>query len=400
MSSERFGRPIKILEGEAPVSEGQNPGDRKCIVQKVDLVMPGNIASYRSNDAERRVGPLHFPRVQPLDRAAEADIRARIEGKAKPPGSLGRIETLAMQLALIAAPAAPSIKKPLLMVFAGDHGLVAEGVSSYSSAVTAAMVNTFLAGRATANAFASACGVAIKVVDAGVAADLPPHAHLIAAKIRKGTSNAALGPAMTLEEADAAISTGAQLAQAQIGGGCDLIVLGEMGIGNTAASALIVHRLAPASLPDCIGIGAGQSELGLARKRAAVETAASRSEATLPREVLAQFGGFEIAMMTGAILGAAYMRTPVVIDGFICSAAALAAIRIDPAARDYCVFAHRSAERGHDIVLSSLEVSPVLDLGLRLGEGTGALLCVPLLRAAANMLTQVASLDDVMAGRI
>ena len=341
-----------------------------------------------------------LPSVPQLDRAPETAIRARIDGKAKPLGSLGRIEALALQLALIAHPAAPAIDKAVLMVFAGDHGLVAEGVSSYPSAVTVAMVQTYLAGRASANAFAAACHADVMVVDAGVAADLPAHPRLIDAKIRKGTSNAAREPAMTLDEADKALTKGAELACAQIEKGADLIVLGEMGIGNTASSSLLVHRLAPAPLSDCIGIGAGQSDHGMTRKRAAIETAAARSDATTPREVLAQFGGFEIAMIAGAILGAASARKPVLIDGFICSAAALVAIRLCPAARDYCIFAHRSAERGHDIVLSALHATPLLDLGLRLGEGTGALLAVPLVRAAAKLLSDVASLDDVLAGRI
>ena len=342
----------------------------------------------------------HQISVPPLDRAPEVAIRARIDGKAKPPGSLGRIEALALQLALIAHPAEPGITKAVLMVFAGDHGLVTEGVSSYPSAVTMAMVQTYLAGRASANAFAAACNVELLVVDAGVAADLPDHPGMIDAKIRKGTSNAAREPAMTLDEADRALAKGAQLARAQIDAGANVILLGEMGIGNTASSALIVHRLAPAPLPDCIGVGAGQTDDGMARKCAAIEMAAARSDATAPLEVLAQFGGFEIAMIAGAILGAASARKPVLIDGFICSAAALVAIRLDPGARDYCMFAHRSAERGHDIVLNALEATPLLDLGLRLGEGTGALLAVPLLHAAAKLLTDVASLDDVLAGRI
>lgn len=343
---------------------------------------------------------MHQYPVPQLDRAPEATIRARIDGKAKPRGSLGRIEALALQLGLIAYPAEPSIGKAVLMVFAGDHGLVAEGVSQYPSAVTAAMVQTYLAGGASANAFAAACNVGVMVIDAGVAADLPDHPNLINAKIRLGTSNAAREPAMTLDQADAALAKGAVLARAQIEHGADLIVLGEMGIGNTASSALLAHRLALAPLSDCIGSGAGQDDAGMARKSAAIEMAAARSDATAPREVLAQFGGFEIAMISGAIIGAASMKRPVLIDGFICSAAALVAVRLCPAARDYCVFAHRSAERGHDIVLTALDAAPLLDLGLRLGEGTGALLAVPLLRAAAKLLTDVAALDDVLAGRI
>jgi nicotinate-nucleotide--dimethylbenzimidazole phosphoribosyltransferase len=288
----------------------------------------------------------------------------------------------------------------VLLVFAGDHGLTQEGVSQYPSAVTVAMVKTFLAGRASANAFAAATGARIRVVDAGVAAKLPPHPNLVAAKIRLGTANAAREPAMSHDEAIAALTRGCELTIAEIEAGADVIAIGEMGIGNTASAALLAHRLAPAPLDDCIGVGAGQSNEGLARKRAALVRAAARSNATAPLDVLAEFGGFEIAMMAGAVIGAASQRRPVIVDGFISSAAALVAIRLCPAARDYCVFAHRSAERGHGIVLDAMQAKPLLDLGMRLGEGTGALLALPLLRAAARLLTDVASLDDVLSGAI
>jgi nicotinate-nucleotide--dimethylbenzimidazole phosphoribosyltransferase len=327
-------------------------------------------------------------------------LRGRIDGKAKPPGSLGRIEDLAVQLGLIWQPSEPRAENSVLLVFAGDHGLTQEGVSQYPSAVTVAMVKTFLAGRASANAFAAAAGAQIRVVDAGVAAELPPHPNLVAAKIRLGTANAAREPAMSHDEAIAALTRGCELTIAEIEAGADVIAIGEMGIGNTASAALLAHRLAPAPLDDCIGVGAGQSNEGLARKRAALVRAAARSNATAPLDVLAEFGGFEIAMMAGAVIGAASQRRPVIVDGFISSAAALVAIRLCPAARDYCVFAHRSAERGHGIVLDAMQAKPLLDLGLRLGEGTGALLALPLLRAAARLLTDVASLDDVLSGAI
>jgi nicotinate-nucleotide--dimethylbenzimidazole phosphoribosyltransferase len=340
------------------------------------------------------------PAIAPLDQTLTASMRARIDGKAKPPGSLGRIEDLAVQLGMIAYPADPPSEKAVLLVFAGDHGLTAEGVSQYPAAVTVAMVKTYLAGRASANAFAAAGDVEIRVVDAGVAAELPVHPSLIDAKIRMGTANAACEPAMSVQQAREALTKGCVLAVAEIDAGAGIIALGEMGIGNTASSALLVHRLAPAPLDDCIGVGAGQDEPGMARKRAAIAKAAARSNASSPLDVLSEFGGFEIAMMAGAVLGAASRRRPVLIDGFISSAAALVATRLCPPARDYCVFAHRSAEKGHDIVLAALDAKPLLDLGLRLGEGTGALLAVPLVRAAARLLTDVADLSDVLAGNI
>ena len=213
-------------------------------------------------------------------------MRRRIDGKAKPPGSLGRIEDLAVQLGMIRHPDPPCGDKAVLLVFAADHGLTEEGVSQYPSAVTVAMVMTYLAGRASANAFAAASNVTICVVDAGVAADLPAHANLIAAKIRMGTANAAREPAMTPQQAADALARGCQIAIDEIAAGADIIALGEMGIGNTASSALLAHRLAPAPLADCIGVGAGQDDSGMARKRAAIEKAAARSNASAPFEVL------------------------------------------------------------------------------------------------------------------
>ena len=346
------------------------------------------------------ISNLDLPQVAPIDRAADAALRARIDGKAKPPGSLGRIEALALQLGLIRQPQPLCADSCTLLVFAGDHGLTEEGVSRYPSAVTVAMVKTFLAGRASANAFAAATGATLCVIDAGVAADLPPHPALIAAKIRRGTANAAREPAMAPDEAKAALARGSAIAVDAIVAGADVIAIGEMGIGNTASAALLAHRLAPAPLNDCIGIGAGQDDAGMARKRAALQRAAARTDVTAPLDVLGEFGGLEIAMMAGAVIGAASRRRPVIVDGFISSAAALVAVRLCPAARDYCIFAHRSAERGHGIVLDALAATPLLDLDLRLGEGTGALLACPLLRAAARLVTDVASLDDVLAGTI
>jgi nicotinate-nucleotide--dimethylbenzimidazole phosphoribosyltransferase len=340
------------------------------------------------------------PAITPVDPMLEAALRARIDGKAKPLGSLGRIEELAIELALMRHPHEPRSDNAVLMVFAGDHGLNQEGVSQYPSAVTVAMVMTYLAGKACANAFADASHVAVRVIDAGVAAELPNHPDLIDAKVRMGTANSAREPAMTVADAGLALDRGAALAIAEIEAGADIILLGEMGIGNTAASSLLLHRLGPAPLDQSIGIGAGHDADGMARKRAAIEKAAARTSATTPLEVLAEFGGLEIAMMAGAILGAASQRRPVIIDGFIATAAALVAVRLAPAARGYCVFAHRSAERGHDLALQALGATPLLDLRLRLGEGTGATLAVPLVRAASRLLTDVADLADVLAGKL
>jgi nicotinate-nucleotide--dimethylbenzimidazole phosphoribosyltransferase len=347
-----------------------------------------------------RTALFYLPAVPDIDRGLADALRAKVDGKAKPPGSLGRIEDLAIRLGLIGGTLNPRAERATLLVFAGDHGLTEEGVSAYPQAVTAAMVRTFLAGRGTANAFARAVGAEVRIVDAGVAADLPPHPALIDRKIRRGTRNAAREPALTAAELKAALSAGAELAEEAIDAGADVIALGEMGIGNTASASLVMHRLLPAPLDRCIGVGAGHDPEGLARKRGALDRAAARSGTTAPLEVLAEFGGLEIAMMTGALLGAAARRRPILVDGFISSAAALAAIRLEPAARDYCIFAHCSAERGHAALLEGIAADPLLDLGLRLGEGTGGLLALPLLRAACALLNEVASLDEVLSGAL
>lgn len=330
---------------------------------------------------------------------SEASIRARLDAQARPPGSLGRIEDLAVELALIQERATPRADRIALLLFAGDHGLTQDGVSAYPAEVTQAMVATFLGGRATANAFARAVGVQTTVIDAGVAADLS-HPDLVDAKVGRGTRNAAREPAMTVDETTLALARGAAQATAAVARGADVLALGEMGIGNTASAALLMHRLVPAALDDCMGVGAGHDAAGLARKRAALIRAAERSDAVEPFEVLSQFGGYEIAMMAGAIHGAADRNTPVIVDGFICTAAALVAVRLRPETRRVCLFAHRSAEAGHARMLQVLDARPLLDLNLRLGEGTGALLAAPLVRAAAALLSDVASLDDVMAGRL
>lgn len=330
----------------------------------------------------------------------EADVRARLDAQARPPGSLGRIEDLAVRLALIQQRPDPRADRATLLIFAGDHGLTEDGVSAYPPAVTQAMTATFLAGRATANAFARAVGAEVVVIDAGIAGDLPSHPDLIDAKVHKGTRNAAREAAMTADEARLALARGAQQAAAAVARGADVLALGEMGIGNSASASLLMHRLAGVPLDDCVGLGAGHDAEGLTRKRAVLGRAAERSDATDPLSVLAEFGGYEIAMMAGAIHGSADRATPVLIDGFIATAAALVAVRLRPETRGVCLFAHRSAEAGHDRLLQMLEAEPLLDLGMRLGEGSGGLLAIPLLRAACALLSDVARLDDVLAGRL
>ncbi len=333
--------------------------------------------------------------LTPVDREAEPGLRGLLDAQAKPPGAMGRMEDLAVRLALIAGRADPVLESCRLLIFAGDHGLAGAGASRYPPEVTAAMVGAFLRGRAVANAFAAAVGAEVRVVDAGVDAELAAHPMLIDAKVRRGARNAAVEPALTVAEAEEALARGFVIG-AEAADSADVVALGDMGIGNSAAAALVIHRLAPAPLDDCIGAGAGQDAEGMARKRALLHQAAGRTDTTDPTAVLAEFAGLEIAMMAGAALGAASRSRPVLVDGFIASAAALAAVRLDPALADYLVFAHRSSERGHRVLLEALGVEPLLDLSLRLGEGTGALLALPLLRAAVRLLTDVASLGEIL----
>ena len=334
------------------------------------------------------------------DPALAVALQAKLDGLAKPPGSLGRLEALALRLGSIQGRLDPRVERVTAFVFAGDHGLTAEGVSAYPSAVTSAMVATFLAGRASVNALARACDVDVRVVDVGVASDLPDHPALVRAKVRAGVRNAVVGPAMTPDEAVAALHTGERLAREAAGAGADAVILGEMGIGNTASAALLMHRLAPAPLDACVGQGTGHTPEGMARKREVLARAAARAQPDGPFDVLCEFGGLEIAAMAGAALGAAAERRAVLVDGFISTAAVLVAARLRPAVLRSCVFAHAGSEHGHRRLLSALGAEPLLQLDLRLGEGTGAVLAAPMLRAAARLLAETASLEDVLAGRL
>ena len=276
-----------------------------------------------------------------------------------------------------------------MLVFAGDHGTP---TSAYPSSVTAAMVGAYLAGNATINLFAAQAGARLLVVDAGIAATLQPHPGLLDAKVAHGTQDWTEGPAMSTAQCAQAMAAAAGIVDALAAGGTTVLALGEMGIGNTASAALLVHKAA--GLPLRAGPGTGHDATGLARKQALMEAGAARTAPSLPPlGALAEYGGFEIAMLTAAILRAAERRICVVLDGVIVTAAAVLAHALRPECLAACVFAHRSAEPGHDAMLTHLGATPLLDLGLRLGEGTGAALALPLLRAAVSVLDGVADLD-------
>ncbi|MBE2259129.1 MAG: nicotinate-nucleotide--dimethylbenzimidazole phosphoribosyltransferase [Rhodobacteraceae bacterium] len=326
--------------------------------------------------------------------AVIAGLQARIDGKTKPPGSLGRLERLALQIGQVQQSLTPSLDHPQLLVFAGDHGAAGAGVSAYPPEVTWQMVENFLAGGAAINVFARQNGLSLQIIDAGVAHDFGVRPGLVDAKIAAGTHNYLEQPAMSASERDTALARGAAIARGLADQGCRVLAFGEMGIGNSAAAALLTHHLTGTPLADCVGRGTGLDDAGLARKQRLLAQATRRAALAPEADaltVLAEFGGFEIAMIAGAMLAAAERRVLLLVDGFIVTSALLVAAAIAPNIGDYCVFCHRSAEPGHLAQLHALHAEPLLDLGLRLGEGTGAALAWPLVRAAAAFLNEMAS---------
>jgi nicotinate-nucleotide--dimethylbenzimidazole phosphoribosyltransferase len=338
--------------------------------------------------------------IQPADAAAGREAQRRLDSLTKPPGSLGRLEELARRLVEITRRCPPRIERPVIVVLAADHGVAAEGVSAYPQVVTAQMVENFLTGGAAVNALARQVGARVVVGDFGVATPLSAHPDLVSRRIGAGTASIASGPAMSRAQALEAIAAGAELAAAEIARGADLLALGEMGIGNTTAASALAAAFTGAAPAEVTGIGTGIPPDRWRAKVAVVERALAvngrLSMGDRPRgldavDVLARLGGFEIAGLAGVALAGAAHRVPVIVDGFIAGAAALAAVRLAPSARDSLIAAHRSAEPGHRHVLEALGLAPYLDLGLRLGEGTGAALCIGLARAAAAILGEMAT---------
>ena len=324
----------------------------------------------------------------------DAALLDKINNKTKPLGALGQLEQLALQIGRMQKTLTPALTSPQILVFAGDHGAAKAGVSAYPQDVTWQMVENFLAGGAAINVFAKHTGLGLRVIDAGVAHDFGARDGLVDAKVGPGTRNYIEEPAMSAHECAAALVKGAEIARKLADEGCNVLGFGEMGIGNTASASLITHTLTGALLEDCVGRGTGLDDAGLARKRDLLAQAVARAALPAdadPMNVLAEFGGFEIVMMAGAMLGAAERGMTLLIDGFIVTSALLVASRIAPAIRDYCVFCHRSAEPGHLAQLAELHADPLIDLGLRLGEGTGAALAWPLVSAAVAFLNEMAS---------
>lgn len=331
--------------------------------------------------------------IAPLSADLKTTVQAAIDIKTKPPGSLGRIEALALQLALAQNRPDPTAQATLLLC-AGDHGLTAEGVSAWPSEVTGQMVLNFLAGGAAANVFARAAGADIRILDCGIVTPIPDEPGLTRANIRAGTRNALREDALTAAEVQAALAFGADQAEHAVDGGAGVVALGEMGIGNTSSAALLVHAIAGVPLRDLVGAGAGLDEAGVSKKLSVLEACAKRRPGPLkPIEALAAFGGLELAAMAGALIAAASARAAVLVDGYIATAAALAALAARPEAAPYVVFAHKGNEGGHAPMIAHLNGDPLLDLDLRLGEGSGALLALPLLTAATAMLREMATFE-------
>jgi nicotinate-nucleotide--dimethylbenzimidazole phosphoribosyltransferase len=335
-------------------------------------------------------------RIRPVDPVWIERARARQLELTKPPGSLGRLEEIANRLAAIQETLAPSAARARLVVFAGDHGVCAEGVNPFPQAVTAQMVANFLRGGAGINALACAAGVELEIVDAGVLHEIPETRGLVRCPIAPGTKNFCVEPAMTRDQAVAALALGIEMAERACDAGCTLLGTGEMGIGNTTSASALAAALTGLEPAAVTGRGAGADEACLVRKRSAIERAIALHGPHLaePLDLLARLGGFEIGAMCGFCLGAAARRAAILVDGFIATAATALAVRFHPAVRDYLFAAHRSTEPGHAPLLEIIGQRPLFDLEMRLGEATGAALAVPVVRAAVAAFTRMATFQS------
>jgi nicotinate-nucleotide--dimethylbenzimidazole phosphoribosyltransferase len=331
------------------------------------------------------------------DAALAARLQAALDNKTKPLGALGRLEALALRIGSILGTDEPVLEAPQMLVCAADHGLAARGVSAYPSEVTWQMVENFLAGGAAVSVLARQHGLALTVVDCGVRRDFQARPGLVSRRIAAGTADASVGPAMSADQCAQAIANGREVVRALPG---NALLLGEMGIGNSSSAALLLSRLGGLDIDACIGIGTGLDAAGLARKREVLrQVLALHADAKAPLEALAALGGFELATLAGAVLQAASERRVIVVDGYIASAAVLVAQALQPNVVQRCVAAHRSAEPGHALLLERLGLEPLLQLDLRLGEGSGGALAWPLLESACRILREMASFESAGVSR-
>ncbi len=335
-------------------------------------------------------------RIQPVSKEHLEAGWKRLDDLTKPKRSLGLLEELAARYCAIRRCVSPGITGKAVFVFAGDHGVVNEGVSAYPQEVTALMVKTFLAGGAGINVLARCAGAEVRVVDIGMANPLPEAPGLIQRSVRRGTGNILREPAMSREEADKAIDVGVEMALSANEKGISIIATGDMGIGNTTPSSALLAALLPAEARDVTCRGTGLDDAGLTHKIRVIESALERASGDLydPVSALAAVGGLEIAGICGLCLGGAFHQMAVLVDGFISSAGALAAMRINPAVRDYLIFSHHSVERGHRIFFEREDLRPVLDLDMRLGEGTGAALAMQILESGVRVLNEMSTFAD------
>ncbi len=333
--------------------------------------------------------------IQPLDKSKKQVIQNKIDLKTKPPGALGELESLALQLALITGDKKIEINNPTMIVFAGDHGVAKEGVSIAPSEVTQQMVLNFLNGGAAINCFCNANNMQMTVVDAGILSKIE-HPNLVQQSLGFGTNNFVTDKAMTLAQVEKGLMLGKAIVSEQVKQGCNIIGFGEMGIGNTSAASALLSAFLNKPAEQTVGYGTGIEDKVLMKKIKLVNTALTfhKNDLTEVKNILACLGGFEIVQIIGAMLAAAEQKCVVLVDGFIASIAAFAAVKINPLAREYMVFCHRSNEQAHQLILSELKVKPLLNLGLRLGEGTGAALALPLIKSAQSFYNNMASFDD------
>lgn len=331
-----------------------------------------------------------------LDEKAMAAAKARQDTLTKPPGSLGRLEEISIRVAGVQGKARPQIERKAIITMAADHGVVAEKIGNWPQAVTAQMVANFLRGGAGINVLARQAGARVVFVDMGVASDLKPHPQLIVRKIGYGTKNMCLGPAMTPEQAVRCVETGIEIVDSEVDKGLDIVGTGDMGIGNTTASSAVLAAMTGQAPEKVTGRGTGLSDAQLAHKVDVVRRAlaVNRPDPSDPLDVLAKVGGFEIGGLAGVMLGAAAKHVPVVIDGFISGAAAVIAAALSPAIKEYLIAAHASAEAGHPLMLKHLGLKPLLDLEMRLGEGTGAALGIIIVEAAVRTLNEMATFGE------
>ncbi|MDT4998197.1 MAG: nicotinate-nucleotide--dimethylbenzimidazole phosphoribosyltransferase [Mycobacterium sp.] len=338
-----------------------------------------------------------FPDIAAPDAAVEAEARARQEKLTKPSGALGRLEDLSVWVAACQGVCPPrQFERPRVVVFAGDHGVTAAGVSAYPAEVTAQMVANFDAGGAAINVLAELAGAGVRVVDVAVDSEAPLSPSIGAHKVRRGSGNIAVEDALSADETDAAIEAGRRIANEEVDAGADLLIAGDMGIGNTTAATTLIAALTNSEPVAVVGRGTGVDDAGWARKTAAIRDALFRARAVRsdPVGLLRVCGGADLAAMAGFVAQAAVRRTPVLLDGVVVTAAALAADRLAPGAKQWWQAGHLSTEPAHTLALQQLALDPIVDLGMRLGEGTGAAIALPVLRAAVATLASMATFGE------